>query len=120
MPYAYISRVFNRLGVIVIAVALISLITPAFAAAQNPVPFVNNPLVPTSVAPGGPSFTLTVNGTGFVASSVVNWNGSPRATTFVSSKQLTATILAADIATPNTGSVTVVSPGPGGGTSNLI
>jgi len=31
-------------------------------------------------------FSLTVNGTNFVTGSVVNWNGSPRSTTFVSSK----------------------------------
>ncbi|GEM_PF-6661243 len=57
---------------------------------QNPVPFVNQPLVPLTVAPGSGAFTLTVNGTGFVASSVVNWNGSLLATTFVSNTQLTA------------------------------
>jgi hypothetical protein len=44
--------------------------------AQNPVPLINQPLVPDAVAPGGAEFTLTVNGTGFVSGSVVNWNGS--------------------------------------------
>ena len=34
-------------------------------AANNPIPLINNPLVPTSVAPGDGGFTLTVNGTGF-------------------------------------------------------
>jgi hypothetical protein len=81
--------------------------------AQNPVPLTNQPLVPDAIAPGGAGFTLTVNGTGFVTSSVVNWSGSPRATTFVSSSKLTATILASDIATASTAAVTVVSPGPG-------
>src|SRR5216683_791054 len=52
-------------------------------------------------------------------SSVVNWNGSPRATTFVSSAQLTAQISAADIATTGTASVTVFNPTPGGGMSNV-
>jgi FG-GAP-like repeat len=94
--------------------------TLGFSQTSNPVPLINNPLVPTAVAPGGPSFTLTVNGTGFVPSSVVYWNGSPRSTTYVSGSKLTATIFATDIATPNTGSVTVVSPSPGGGTSNVI
>jgi hypothetical protein len=59
-----------------------------------------------------------VNGTGFVAGSVVNWNGSPRTTTFVSSSQLTAAITAADVAAAGTGTVTVSSPSPGGGTSS--
>src|SRR6266498_2066712 len=31
----------------------------------NPVPLINQPLVPDATAPGGPGFTLTVNGTGF-------------------------------------------------------
>src|SRR5437773_5073634 len=51
----------------------------------NPVPLINQPLIPDAVAPGGAAFTLTVNGTGFVSGSVVNWNGSARTTTFVNS-----------------------------------
>jgi hypothetical protein len=88
--------------------------------AENPVPFINQPLIPTAGAPGGGWFTLTVTGTGFVAGSVVDWNGSPRATTVMSESRATATILAADIAAPNTASVTVVNPAPGGGTSNAV
>ncbi len=41
---------------------------------------------------------LTVTGTGFANGLVVNWNGSPRPTTFVSATQLTAAITAADTA----------------------
>jgi hypothetical protein len=89
------------------------------ALAQNPGPFVNQPLVPDAVAPGGPDFTLTVNGTGFVSGAVVDWNGNPLATQFVSRSQLTATVPAADIATASTALVTVVNPAPGGGRSNL-
>jgi hypothetical protein len=85
----------------------------------NPVPLINQPLVPDAVAPGGPAFTLTVNGTGFVSSSVVNWSGSARTTTFFSGSRLTAAITAADIATAGTASVTVVNPTPGGGASNV-
>ncbi len=33
-------------------------------------------------------FTLTVTGSGFVAGSTVEWNGSPRSTTVVSATQL--------------------------------
>lgn len=85
-----------------------------------PVPFISQPLVPTAVAPGGAGFTLTVNGTGFVQGSVVKWNGSPRATTFVSSSQVTAKIFALDIAVPGTASITVANPLPGGGASNAV
>jgi VCBS repeat protein/IPT/TIG domain-containing protein len=95
-------------------------LSATLANAANAVPFVNQPLVPASVAPGGSGFTLTVNGTGFVSGSTVNWNGSPRTTTFISSSQVTAAILSSDIATATTASVTVVSPAPGGGRSNVV
>ena len=73
-------------------------------------------LSPDQAVAGGAGFTLTVNGNGFIDGtgsdrSVVHWNGSPRATTFVSSTQLTATIPASDIATAGTANVTVVNPG---------
>ena len=99
-------------------IAVIILIAP-MGEAQAPVPLINLPLVPDATAPGGADFTLTVSGTGFVSGSVVSWNGSPRATTFVSSSQLRAVISAADIAKAGTASVTVVNPAPGGGTSNV-
>ena len=89
-------------------------------AQTSPVPFVNQPLVPVSSVPGGPGFPLTVNGTGFVSTSVVYWNGGARTTNFVSGSQLTATISAADIAANGTVSVTVVTPAPGGGSSNIV
>lgn len=87
-------------------------------AQSNPVPFINQPLVPDAATPGGAGFTLTVNGTGFVQGSTVNWNGSPRSTTFVSEAQIMAAILPSDIATANTASIMVVNPSPGGGASN--
>ena len=102
---------------VVVLALLIALAAPAVA--QNPVPFTNQPLVPDATAPGGPGFTLTVNGAGFVSGSMVNWNGSPRDTTFVSSSKLTAAIPASDIATASTAAVTVVNPSPGGGVSNI-
>jgi hypothetical protein len=88
--------------------------------AQNPVPLVNQPLVPSATAPSGSGFTLTVNGTGFVSASTINWNGKPLVTTFVNSSQLTAIVPAANIATASTASITVLSPSPGGGTSNVV
>jgi len=85
----------------------------------NPIPFVNTPLVPDSVAPGGSDFKLTVNGTGFISSSVVQWNGKPLATNFVNGSQLSAVVPAANIAVAGTATVSVLNPAPGGGTSNL-
>jgi hypothetical protein len=89
------------------------------AMAQNPVPLINQPLVPDTAVPGGKGFTLTVNGTGFVSGSVVDWNGTPLATTFVVGAKLTARVPPSDIKKPSTASVTVVNPTPGGGASNV-
>jgi len=67
-------------------------------------------LGPSSAGAGGAAFTLTVNGSNFLANSVVRWNGSDRATTFVSAIQLTAAISAADIASGAIVPVTVFNP----------
>jgi hypothetical protein len=86
----------------------------------NAVPFVNQPLIPASIAPGSKAFTLTVNGTGFASSAAVNWNGVPQLTEVISSRQLTASISASDVSTARTASITVTNPAPGGGTSNVV
>ena len=62
-------------------------------------------LDPISAIAGGPAFTLTVNGSGFGATSTVRWNGSNRSTTFASGDRLTAAISAADIANAGTARV---------------
>ena len=46
---------------------------PPLLAQSNPVPLINQPLVPEATAPGGPAFTLTVNGTGFVPGSTTSF-----------------------------------------------
>ncbi|HAM51438.1 MAG TPA: hypothetical protein DCP92_12400, partial [Nitrospiraceae bacterium] len=59
------------------------------ATTNNPVPTTTS-LSPSTAMPGGAGVALTVNGTSFVSNSVVQWNGSSRTTTYVSSTQLTA------------------------------
>src|SRR6202166_2901446 len=86
---------------------------------SNPTPTITT-ISPGSTAAGGTAFTLTVNGTNFVAASVVNFGGSADATTFVSTTQLTAAIPAAAIASSSTAAVTVTNAAPGGGTSNAV
>ena len=61
--------------------------------------------------------TITLTGSGFVNDSTADFNGTTVATSFVSATQLTAVIPAADLTTSGTDSVTVVTAGPGGGTS---
>ncbi len=82
----------------------------------NPVPQVNS-LSPSSATVGGAGFNLTVNGSGFVTTSVVRWNGSDRPTTFLSNVQLRAAIPDTDIAAVGSAQVTVFNPSPGGGVS---
>ena len=108
------------LGVALAALGPLEILSTTAFAAENPVPLINQPLVPDATAPGGAGFTLAVHGTGFVSGAVVKWNHSSLATTFVSSAQLTAWVPAPDIAAAGTGSVTVVNPSPGGGTSNVM
>jgi hypothetical protein len=91
-------------------ISVLSLFAAALAVAQSPVPLVNQPLRPASVAPGHAAFTLTVTGANFASGATVNWNGSPRATTFVSYGKLTASILATDVAVAGTALVTVTNP----------
>ena len=74
-------------------------------------------LSPSSASAGASTFTLTVSGSDFYPASVINWNGSPRTTSYVNSTTLTASIPATDIATAGTATVTVTNPVPGGGTS---
>jgi hypothetical protein len=83
----------------------------------NPLPTTSS-ISPTSTIAGDPDFSLTVNGTNFIGSSTVQFNGSARTTTFISSTTLTATILSTDIVTGATSSITVFNPTPGGGTSS--
>ena len=64
----------------------------------EPVPTISLLLFPESLTPGGPSFVLMVNGSGFVSASVVEWNGAALVTTFGSSNQLKAVVLSAAIA----------------------
>src|SRR5207247_11439657 len=77
-------------------------------------------LSPTHSPAGSAAFTLTVNGSCFVTSSAVQWNGALRPTTFSSATQLRASITASDLASSGTVPITVQTPTPGGGTSNAL
>ena len=68
---------------------------------------------PESNMAGAPAFTVFVNGGGFTSGSTVLWNGTPLATTFVSSLQLSAAVPASLVTAPADASVTVSNP-PGG------
>jgi YVTN family beta-propeller protein len=84
----------------------------------NPVPTVSG-LDPDNAIAGGAGFALKVMGSGFIANSVVMWNGKGKATTLVGD-HLEADVSDTDIASAGTASVTVCNPGPGGGTSDGV
>jgi len=114
-----------RLASLLLAIALVATVgcgggagsSTNTSSTSNPVPALTS-LSPASATADSAAFTLTVNGTGFISASQVQWNGSARTTQFVSSSQLTASITAADVQTASSATVTVSNPAPGGGTSN--
>jgi hypothetical protein len=83
----------------------------------NPAPAIGS-LSPAFQGAGGAAFTLTVNGSGFVSSSTVSWGTTALTTQYVSGTQLTAQVPATAITSTGNYTVTVVTPSPGGGTSN--
>src|SRR5262249_673451 len=77
----------------------------------------------SSISPAGTSvgaapLTLNVKGSNSEQGSTVNWNGNSRTSTFVSSTQLQAHIMAADLA--NVGKTPVTVTNPEGGASNAV
>ena len=70
-------------------------------------------LFPSGTIEGGRNFMLTVKGSGFGPKSQVQWNGSSKSTQLVSGTELVAKIMAADISTVGTATVTVLNPAPG-------
>lgn len=101
-----------------VALSLLTLIAfaPAMRAQFAPGPVINS-VNPASLTAGSGGFTLIVSGTGFAANSVVRVNGTNRTTVFVSRVQLLGMILASDVASAGTLSITVFNPiaGPVGG-----
>ena len=68
-------------------------------------------LSPASATVGGPAFTLTANGSGFVTGAIILWNGTQLPTTLINYTQVTATVPASSIATAGTTQVAVQIPG---------
>jgi 6-phosphogluconolactonase (cycloisomerase 2 family) len=71
-----------------------------------PIPSISQINMPGALAGSGP-ITVEVQGDNFAASTIVLYNGVARTTTFVSSQLLRAQLLAADVAQPGLGAITV-------------
>lgn len=94
-----------------------NLVSNAMNVTVAPAPLALGSVLPTVVAAHGPAFVETLLGTGFDATSVVQWNGVPRATTFVSTTQLKVQVSAADIAAMGSATLQVVNTGANAGAS---
>lgn len=77
-------------------------------------------LQPDQAFTGQIGFTLTVTGSGFTSGSVIEWNGSPRPTTYLSATALTTEVTASDLAQPNTVPITVSNQAANTPDSNFI
>ena len=109
VPAAAIASVGTNPIQVVNPGQVVSTDAPLFAVTQ-PAPVITT-LSPSSASMGGPDFTLTVNGSNFLSSLTVAWNGAPLATKFIGGGQLTALVPAALIAAVGTGRVTVTGNG---------
>ncbi|HKN61045.1 MAG TPA: hypothetical protein VJW93_07710 [Candidatus Acidoferrales bacterium] len=94
--------------------------TPFNLPVTNPVPIVTSITPATFTAGSVSTATLALAGSSFVPSSVIEIDGSPRATAFNTNSQLQTTLSAGDLAVGGSHQIQVVNPGPGGGSSNIL
>lgn len=86
---------------------------------DNPAPTISSS--GTGILPVGNSDTpLVLTGTGFQPASVVRFNGTPLATTYVSATSLSYVVPSADLAIAGLFNLTVANPTPGGGVSAAV
>src|SRR5271157_5472254 len=113
LKQAAVGGLARRLSICAAAAPMVLLAGMFWSETAHAAPTITS-ISPTTVSAGGPSFTLTVNGSGYVAgNSVVQINTTSRTTVYVSSLQLTATVLASDIAGPGALTVTVLNTNTG-------
>lgn len=84
--------------------------------ANNPVPVISS-LSPASSNAGAAAQTLTINGSGFMASSTATFNGEPATVAYTSSQQIAVALSASEQAAGGVFPVVVINPSPGGGSS---
>ena len=111
------TRIFFGGGQTVPRVSIFSALS-TLVPINHPAPVISS-LSPARLRAGATAaVTVTVNGTGFDGSSLVNWNGAARPTTVVTTTQLQAVLSATDVNNAGAaGLISVTNPSPGGGTS---
>ncbi len=94
-----------------------AVVTLADNAGSRPLPSLDS-ISPSSATAMSGAFTLSVIGANFTESSVVHWCGKARATVFVNSSLLTASINASDLAFTGTVDITVSNSASADSVSN--
>jgi YVTN family beta-propeller protein len=121
---SFANVTFHLRDIALIVVALAGVWGCGGGTSQSNPPSPNAPTIttisPNTITAGAAAFTLTINGTNFVADSKVSFGGATPATTFVNNLQLTAAIPASSVASTGTIAVTVTNPASSGGTSNSM
>lgn len=92
---------------------------PLLGTGGNPIPVITT-MSPASIYQSNPATTITINGSGFISSSLAYFGFGSAAlpTTFVSSTQLKAVIPASDLTQTGSYFIVVTNPAPAGGTSS--
>jgi hypothetical protein len=75
-------------------------------------------MTPTGADTGSAAVNLTLSGSNFASGAFAQWNGTALQSSWVSTKEITATVPATDLASVGTAEVTVVNPNSSGGTSS--
>ena len=113
------SAMGARVASLVIAVS--GFTTPVTVPLQgtggNPIPTITT-LSPANIYAGSATTTVTINGTGFLSSSVASIQNVSLLTTYVSSTQIKAQIPASYLVQPGTNYLDVTNPAPGGGSGS--
>lgn len=100
--------------------------SPAFAdwtyspsykgATLNPFPTIHDFVITLPLPQNREPFTLTINGSGFVPATKIEWySGTTLPTTYVSSRQITTRVPGPYLYSADPTTVAVTNPGPGGG-----
>jgi hypothetical protein len=122
-----LSRRRRILTAVVLAMALV--VTPGCGGGggsggggggpPNPVPFITS-ISPTQVAAGSQIQSLYINGSNFLSTSTVTYNGTLHNSSLQSPTQIQIALGPADVATTGKYAVVVSNPSPGGGSSSPV
>jgi trimeric autotransporter adhesin len=83
---------------------------------DNPVPVITGSS-PSGFLSGAAPTAVTVTGSGFVPATVIQVNGTARATTYIDATHVSLSLTVNDLASPGSIALVAINPAPGGGTS---